>query len=474
MGVRVELEHMERNSNVDFSINRGIDFYRFQFAQDLSFLPLSALRNGSPLVLSLLMGKDIQKDLESGVNPNGVTERSPFLTPLVWVAFLFMFDWEKEKQVLRNMLFSPVDCNYIGLCGFNLFHFYLVQSLVIKDGFQKLQWWVDQPMVDCNVSSISIHDRPRIVILHPTELITRLAPRVGNKKHLENVILYLISRGMSCHYLGKEWAHLVVHPPPNKHIAQRIRKQQNRPQPKSQVGKCLPTPQMNNLEDISYDQHLCFTSANGLVFRFHGSYMDMIIKTHQFPFTMETIPQQTIQMWLQIFEKEWVPREEFVMGEPPSFCLDVRMDGDKLFLHQLNSWIYPIYPYSRMIMLTTFPLTERMYEYMCMKLRTGMFRLRPFQEECETSWKNFFLWACYDCIHEFLFANQFEELISQLDIFYSLKTSFLHEYPDVDTFIFLNNQETSVYWVYSREFDYTMYQVYQIFKKMTLFMKKTH
>lgn len=444
----------------------------YQYPHDISSsLPLIALLNGSRLVLSLLTGNDIQEDIGQGVNLNGITEKSPFLSPLVWVGLLFLSDWEKEKKILQQMLLSPIDCNYMGMCGFNLFHFYLVQSLLSEDGFKKLQWWVDKPMVDCNISSLSLHDRPRILMLHPAQLVSKVASQVGNPKNTERILLYLLSRGMSHHYLDERWSYLAKTRVSNRHMTQRARKQRHHKPRSPLMGQFLPTPQMNDLETIPHDQHLSFTSATGLVFRFHGSYMDTIIKTHKFPFTMETIPPDVIQKWLTLFEKKWVPREEFTGSL--SLCDDVFMGGDKLFIHLLNSWIYPIYPYSRIIMLTTFPLTERMYEYMCMKLRSGVFHLRPFHERCTTDWKDFFLWACYDCIHEFLFANQIEELVSQLEIFYSTG-SFLEEYPDVETFILLNSHEMSAYQLYSREFDYTMCQVFHIFKKMSIFMKKNH
>ena len=187
---------------------------------------------------------------------------------------------------------------------------------------------------------------------------------------------------------------------------------------------------------------------------------------------MEVIEKNVIEKWNQHFEKQWVPREEFTSSQF-SLCQDTFMNKDKLFIHLLNNWITPIYPYSRIVMLATFPLTERTFEYMCIKMRSGVFQLRPFHEKKDpvTTWKQFFLWACYDCIHEFLFANQVEELVSQLEIFYSLQTPFLQEYPNLETFLILNNHPINQYRLYAREFDYTMTQVYGIFKRLSVFMK---
>lgn len=461
---------METNPNPSFSINRGVDLSHSQFDKlDPSFLPLSALSNCNEMVVSLLRGNNVQEEIARGVNANGVTEKSPFFSPLVWVALLYVSDWEQEKQILRNMLLSKIDCNYVGLCGFNLFHVYLVQSLVSETGFQKLVWWVDKPMVDCNIFSLYVCDRPRITMFHPAQLVSHIVAQSPlYKQRAEKVLSYLVSRGMSCHYLEEGWK-----PQPNNlYIAQRFQKQQAQTIKKQNDEQYLPTPQMNNLEEIPSDQHLTFSSSKGLLFHFHGSYMDPILKTHKFPFTMEMIEKKKIETWTRHFENQWVPREEFLMGSPPSLCHDEYMAGDKMLIHLLNQWVSPLYPYSRIIMLSTFPLTEKMYEYMCLRMRSGMFHLKPFHQKCQTTWKDFFLWACYDCVHEFLFANQMEELVSQLEIFYSWTSPFPEEFPDVETFILMNSFQSTMYRVFSEEFDYTMFQVYHLFKKMFLFMKK--
>lgn len=463
---------METNSYPTFSINRGIDLTHSQFDSfDPSFLPLSALLNCNEIVICLLRGNGLQDEIERGVDMNGVTEKSPFFSPLVWVALIYVSDWEQERRIIRKMLLSKIDCNYVGLCGFNLFHFYLVQSLVSETGFQKLQWWVDKPMVDSNIFSLYLHDRPHITMLHPAQLISKMVNHFPNYKERADIVLsYLVSRGMSCHYLEEGWKPQLN----NMYLAQRFQKQQQtvKKRQKKKREHYLPTPQMNNLEEIPSEQHLLFSSSKGLVFRFHASYMDPIIKTHKFPFTMETIEKQVLETWNHHFENHWVPREEFIIGSPPSLCHDEYMAGDKMFIHLLNQWVSPLYPYSRIIMLSTFPLTEKMYEYMCMRMRSCMFHLKPFHQQKQTSWKDFFLWACYECVHEFLFANQIEELVSQLDIFYSWTKPFPEEFPDVETFILMNSFQSTKYKVFSEEFDFTMFQVYQLFKKMFLFMKK--
>jgi hypothetical protein len=460
---------METNS---FPIHRGDDLSPSQLDDNnmnLSFLPLSALSNCNEIIVSLLRGKDILEEIEKSVN--GVAEKSPFLSPLVWVALVYVSDWEQEKKIIRNMLLSKIDCNYVGLCGFNLFHVYLVQSLLADTGFQKLKWWADKPMVDCNIFSLSLHNRPHIVMLHPSQLVSKIVGQSHSLKgRADRVLSYLVSRGMSCHYLDNDWKPL----PDDVSMKERFLKQKTHTtrNKKNSNHQYLPTPQMNPLGDIPSDQHLLFTSSTRLTFRFHASFMESIIKTHRFPFTMETVTRKMLEKWDRVFEDQWVPREEFLIGSAPFLCHDEYMDADKMFIHLLNRWVAPIYPYSRIIMISSFPLTDRMYEYMCMRLRSSMFHLHPFHKKCETTWKDFFFWACYDCVNEFLFANQIEELVSQLEIFYSWTTPFLEEFPDVETFILMNSFQSTTYTVFSEEFDYTMFQVYHLFKKMLLFMKK--
>lgn len=457
---------MEENS-----INRGVvDLFSFQPDKfDLSILPLSALANNNRLILSLLSGKDINSDLEV-IQADGITEKTPFFSPLIWVGLIHILDWEQEKKILRRMLQSKIDCNYLGMCGFNLFHLYLVMALLnVANGFQKLKWWVDKPMVDCNVPFLSMKARPRIVFLHPAQFIETFP----YCQHTENIVSYLLSRGMSCSSLSHKWLALNHSSPlENKYLRQRFQQQQSVRDTSFTKHYCLPTPQMNNLKDIPKCQHLIFESVNGLVFRFHASYMDTIVKTHTFPFTLEKIPQSTLQKWLRMFEKKWIPREEFV-EDGFSLCQDVMIHDDKLFIHLLDQWIRPVYPYSRIMMISMFPLSEKMFQYMCWKLRTNIFHLKAFHQKCHTTWKNFFFWACYVSLNEFFFANQMEELVSQLEIYYSWKCPFSQQYPDITTFLFLNSEDDiSVYKMYGEQFDYSLPQVYHIFKKMCFVVKE--
>jgi hypothetical protein len=66
-----------------------------------------------------------------------------------------------------------------------------------------------------------------------------------------------------------------------------------------------------------------------------------------------------------------------------------------------------------------------------------------------------------------------EEIISQLEIFYAIGPHFLREYPDADSFLFLNGGAGSfnAFTIFANEYDYTLYQVYTIFRKMFLFFR---
>lgn len=461
---------MDGNSFLGLPVSRGLDLHHFKLdrLQDTSFLPLSALSGCNRLILSLLTGNDIQADLDAGANPDGITDKTPFMSPLVWIGLIAPPDWEEEKAMIRKLLLSGVDCNYIGLCGFNLFHFYLVQALIRPDGFHKLRWWADMPMVDTNTPSLCLSERPRVCFLHPTQLITRSTAHHASRQHARDIIIYLLSRGTSARHFN---ADLVPSTISNPHLSERLAAQRHDATgTNSSNHHLIPTPQMNDLADVPADQHLTFTSSNGLVFRFHASYMDVIIRTQRFPFTMEPVPRETIAGWLRRFEEKWVPREEFVRGTPFLSQDSTQHNDDHLFFHKLDQWLYPIYPYSRIVSLASHPLTERMFEYICLRMRAGVFHLRPFHKDRKTTWKEFFMWACYDCVDEFLFASQMEEVISQLEIFYSKGgRDFLRDYPDVESFFFLNQDDLNPYKIYAEEFDYTMPQVHAIFKRMFLF-----
>lgn len=383
--------------------------------------------------------------------------------------------WVSVDRVREILLTQKMDCNMVGRCGFNLFHLYIVRSLLTEDGFSMLKWWADMPMVDCNTYCLIVNDRPKITMLHPLQLVVRVVSLYPQTKERSiKVISYLLSRGMSCNGgLLEEWMTDSVFMKERYAKQMAPRTQHKTGSTSSTTTTLLPTPQMNDLADIPHNQHIGFVSNNGMVFYFHASYMDAIFKTRLFPFTLEPIHDNMIHKWVSIFEKEWVPREEFVSAIP-SVCDENMVDGmdvDKLFVYWLSDWITSVYPYSRMIQLTTFVLTEKMYEYMCIRLRGGVFHLHPFHKRRRAgmSWKQYFLWSCYDCIHEFFFANQMEELISQLSLYYSHSFS---QYPDVGTFIFMNDHDTSPFKAYAHEYDYTMLQVYQLFKRMHAFIKK--
>lgn len=478
---------MENENHQDFSIpgNRGIDLLdnpRFNtLLNDFSFMPKSALCNCNGVVVSLLMKKDINVNIQENTNPDGVTDKAPFFPPLVWNSLVHVCDWVEEKNNIKKLLMAKIDCNYIGLCGFNLFHCYIVQSLLVENGFEKLKWWVDKPMVDCNVFVLCIRERPRVKFLHPAQLISKIVsqfPECCCLSRVEKVVSYLVSRGMSCYYLDPKWKCFLRD---RKNVYLQERRQKQKRHKKQNVEEdtntqtyehYLPTPMMNDIQNINTNQHILYGSSSGVVFRFHASYMDPIIKTHRFQFTNEEIPREIIEKWLLRFEDEWVPREEFVASS--GFCNEKYTRDDKKFVELLNGWITIIYPYSRIYMLSSFTLTEKMYEYMCIKMRSRMFNLQSFhrQRDVNETWKEYFLWASYDSISDFVYSSQLEELISQFEIYFNWKTPFLEEHPNIETFVMMNSLTPSVYSIFAHEYDYSMFEVYYLFRKMFLFLRK--
>lgn len=496
----------------DFPINHAIDLNGQEIPIDVSFLPQITLIHCNRLILSLFLGKDILQDISQDINMDGVTEKGPpFITPLVWVALLSISDWDKEKSTVDVMLSACIDCNYIGLCGFNLYHLYIVQSLLLEDAFEKLSWWVQHPMVNVNMHCLYLKKRPEISMLHPAELIDMVYDRFGfiPKSRFKKIIAFLLSRGMSKYHLHSRWKKIKNIKPQdifNKKkkssndifFLERLQKQwgvdtlneliciiNNTPtKPEIETDYTMtPTPQMNKLEDVPIDQHLVFTSSNGLKFGFHSSYMEMIVKTHRFPFTSELLSQEQIDEWLVVIKKKWMPREEFIFPEIrsiyPSFLSSEKYfhsinDRFSIAIHFLYNWLVSIYPYSRVMMLNEFENNNRLYHYMCVQFKqNSMFHFKAFQfqEPIQSTWRDCFFWSCYGSIHDgFPFTNQLEELISRFEINRSLPRPFHLEHPNVQLFLNKYGSGSNVFKIYSQEYDYTIFHVFYIFRQFSIFM----
>lgn len=495
-----------------FTINHAIDLQvdiLTELGLDVGFFPPLSLVNCNRLVLSMISDRDIGDDLQKGVNLNGVTDRGPpFFTPIIWNALLHVINWEKERQILETLLAYPIDCNYIGMCGVNLLHIYIIQSLMSEEGFQKLKWWVQHPMVDVNARCLVVGNRPLIKVLHPMELIGVLTSRwtkSSTRKHAEKVVAFLLSRGMSREYTSPLWSKLcsvrgdeLLYKKGKKSqserffmermrsqwgamddrdLSRRISKKQTINDSTNFDYQLTPTPQMNNLKDIPREHHLHYRSSSGVKIGFHSSYLDVITKTHVFPFTAEQLTNMEIMPWMTYVRTKFVPREEFVFSEVrdsfPSFLSDEKYlyeDQIKHGLQMLCHWIVSIYPYSRFMMLLGFKHPpHKLYSYFFTEMRNGPCFLQPFHlHTTTTDWVECFFWACYDSVREgFPFPNQLEELISRLEIYENIQLTFNRSFPTLRSFLQVYGHGPNLFRIFADEYDYSLLQVYYIFRKLS-------
>lgn len=493
------------NHAIDLSCNllSGIDL-------GVSFFPPLSLVNCNRLVLSIMTHRKISVDLEKGVNVNGITDRGPpYFTPIVWNALLHAASWDDERQVVEQLLTHPIDCNYIGMCGVNLLHIYIIQSLHSKEGFQKLKWWVQHPMVDVNAKCLVVGGRPLIRVLHPMELIGELTSgwmRPSMQKHAERVIAFLLSRGMSKSYAPPRWSKIcsvradqLLHKKgkrsqTDQFLLERMRSQWgalddkdltrliSSPATKDKTScfdyQLTPTPQMNNLEEIPRAHHLLYKSSSGVKFGFHSSYLDVITKTHVFPFTAEHLTSMEISPWMSYVRQSFVPREEFVFSEIrdsfPVFLSTEKClydDQFKYAMQLLCQWIVSIYPYSRFMMLIGFKHPpKKLYQYFYMEMRNGPCFLQPFHtaHDIHCDWVQAFFWACYDSIREgFPFPNQLEELISRVEIYENIRLNFNQSFPTLRSFLQVYGHGSNLFRIFADEYDYSLLQVYYIFRKLS-------
>lgn len=482
-----------------FIINHSIDLNTISTPKIQ--VPQLAYSNCNRLVISMLTNRDIELDINKGINMNGITDNGPpFFSPLVWCALINVCDWKKEKFLIEKMLKEPIDCNYIGMCGFNLFHMYIVQALCFEFGFKKLEWWIQHPMVNINIYCLYINHRPCISVMHPCQLINNVAKLYQlPKNRINKVIGFLLSRGMS-----KESSLFFTIRNPlklikkkkktkvDKFFLERLRKQwgvstdeelgnailKKKPIRKKTFDyELTPTPQMNNLEDTPTCQHFIFVSpTSGIRFGFHSSYLDMIKKTHIFPFTSEPLPHNEIRKWLQISHEQWIPREEFISNEIidewPSFLYKEQRlykEDFSLAMHMLSNWITSIYPYSRFMLILTMPYDpEKTFSYLCKEMKNGACYFHPFHRPCSEDWTKYFFWACYESIIDgFPFPNQLEEIISRLEIYKVIPSEFNETYPSLRSFLFVYGDSSNLFKIYAEEYDYSLMQVYYIFRRLS-------
>jgi len=492
--------HIEDFYRDDFPIRRAIDLRQVEGIEPMKYLPSTTFKNCNLLVLSLLGTRDILPCLEKKVDTNGITDQGmPFLTPLLWNAFIHMDDWEREKKNIETMLRFPIDCNYIGLCGFNLYHFYILQALFTAEAIRKLEWWIQFPMVDVNMVMLNMNEKKnhRIEILHPLAFILSISEKYGLS--VDNVLHLLVARGLSIvdHVLTLPAIHQVSSPSP---LFSRLRKQWDndltfstahleeiiakRKTEADEECQKLPTPMMNEWYEIPTSHSLSFSSHENR-FLFHASYMDIIKKTHVFPFTHESIDSGQIDGWLAQMGADWFPREEFVtreiMAQFPVYAnvTPSSLSSDQYAIQYLYDWITSFYPYSRIMLLLDLPWKDGyLFEYICREMSRGTFLFRAFQEIAkkeDESWKDLFFWAAYDSLEEgYIFSNRLEELISRLELFIfiqeRLREPFHHLFPSHYAFKQADTYQTHLNRIqlFMDQYDYSSYHIYHFMRQISI------
>jgi len=464
----------------DFPMHKAIDINGLEGVELGLFwkqvIPRRAMKDCSRLVVSLLLGRDIRVCLEAGAGVDGITEAIPFMTPLVWNALVNMDNWEFEKKNIETIMMYHLDSNQRGICGFNLLHFYMVECLCKGDS-HKLIWWIGHPMVDVNSAFLRIHDS-KIEALHPSEWIESICSQFPEKNR-ELLISVLVERGMSVAYLSK-----VSRQQLDMEIGRRRRIERHDGNRNEDISietirearriyyasrglREMPTPEMNELVEVPL--HHCL-EHNG--FAFHGSYLEMIFKTHRLPFTGEEIPKEKIKEWIAVTGGS---REECLLEEVEDYCqrrYEYTDRGD-LLIEMIHDWLLVFFPYTRWLHLRG--LSDKMYAYLSSEMNRGDFIFAAFCKEKneEDTWKEFFVKASYDSIAEgFIFSNRIEELISRVELYKNIRDPEFHNIVsmralmDSDRFYEIEPLMRS----YLDEFDVTMFQVFYMLRKMSRFL----
>lgn len=476
----------------DFPIHRSIHLNEIEEVNIPSFIPDIALKNCNRLILSIVLKRDISVCLERGISANGNTsEHISFFTPLIWNALINIDDWEEEKKNIRLMLRYPIDCNHIGLCGFNLYHFYIAQALFIETSMHKLEWWVRLPMVSVSTHMIDMTRRYPLTIRSPREFIlAHPSPFTTRIMHL------LIAAGLDVGDYPIPSVHDVLKSPGSP-LLDRLSKQwdgrfdlmardamahireihnERKLLFSSSAIKKLTTPQMNEWYEIPATHFLWFSSQTlpGTIFLFHASYMDTIIKTHIFPFTRETISPAQIREWIDVISIHWYPREEFITQNVfehfPSYTNTDNIP-DKCGLEFLNDWLCHFYSYSHILLLMDYRYRpECMYEYLCNELSyVSIFQTFRYLKKI-TTWHDAFFWGIYDVLdHGFFLSQRLEELIARIELFWSiqnkLKQPFHTRFPLHQEFA---DQYDLFIQRFKHQYDYSSFQIYIFLKQLSV------
>lgn len=462
----------------DFPMHKAIDLKEIEGIELGRFwketIPRRAMMDCNRLVISILLKRDIGVCLGAGAGVDGITEVIPFMTPLIWNALVNMDDWEMEKKNIETMMMYHLDSNKRGTCGFNLLHLYVVECLCNGDS-DKLVWWIGHPMVDVNAAFLRIRNS-RIEVLHPSEWIESISCRFPEKNRMQ-LLSTLVERGMSVAYLSAQSRGQLDMEIGRRRRIERYDGHEEMEREKIRRKRRLyyaskhlretPTPEMNDLVEVPIRHCL---EHNGIAF--HGSYLEMIFRTHRFPFTGEVISREKIQEWLNT---TGLSREECLLEDAQDLS-DRRYEyaerGD-LLIEIIYDWILVFFPYTRWMHLVG--QTDKMYAYLSSEMNRSDFIFAAFCQEKEShiTWKEYFLKASYDSIRDgFIFSNRVEELISRMELFTKINDPGFHNivsmralmdsegYPKIE----------SLMRAYLDEFDVTMFQVFYMLRKMSRFL----
>jgi len=504
----------------EFPIHRSIDLTRLGVKIPV---PEEALVRCSRLILSLLLRRNLRTCLERGIHTSGVTESLPFFSTLIWNALLYVGDWKTERENIDILLDYPVDCNYVGLCGFTLFHFYLLQALLFEDGFDKLTWWANHAFVEINVPII-IRQKKEIceMVLHPIEWIFGIAREKQSgdcemEPRLNRILDYILSRGALSVFVpsttlpslqdimenkdnkypflrrrlfslfGNDWPSRWTSK--NSFLLDKIRT--HRLSIMNTNFLYMPSPLMNIIPESDPQHHLLFQSiTTGMTFCFHVGYMGVILKTRVFPFTGESISREVIHAWMQEMRKKdnfmWLS-EDYSLEDlfQPDFSMyhqdnSLYKDRGTMILQVLHDWISVFYPYTRIMTIASMPWErEKLMTYLCKEMnRGGYYNFVSFQSKNRgntETYECFFLRAAMNSmVDAFLFSNRIEDLLARINLYIAMENKirpdvFHEKYRRLRDFI---ESEDYVFFIpriklYQEEYDVTTLFIFYILRDLS-------
>lgn len=442
----------------------------------LGDLPPRALRGCNSLVVAILEGGDIRKELDAGVSADGITDGSPFFTPLVWNALVHAGCWDRELKNIEIMLDYPIDCNKIGRCGFNLYHIHLARACVAGDA-TRLEWWIRHPMVDLDAHFLRLSTK---TFFHPTKLPL---PR--------GVMALLLSKGASAFYVRDLGDYdftttlmdrlLAQWDTPPEGLRDAIRHRHcctRRSDGIRKDARLTATPLFNDLRDMPSSHVLYYQSPVSGLFAFHCSYLEIMARTHMFPFTQETIPVVQVREWMRLIRGGIFHREEMslpdIARDYPVF-LNHDPPATPRCLQWINDWLAPVYPYTRVMTILKFPWDrQRIYQYLCSEMSRGEFVFPSFPlKPCSDDWEKSFFWGSYEALDGdgFIYSSRLENLILRMEMLEFIEKKGADRFHVLfpTSRVFINSEPHSIEF-YQQEYNASVFQVYYLLRNLSLFL----